>query len=80
MRREPDTILRDAIAACEEIAAMLDGVTEAAFLADRKTQRATERCFEIVGEALVRPLPGNANPMLPSQTTVELPFLMPPQG
>ena len=33
---------------------MVEGMTEAAFLADRRTQRATERCFEIVGDALTR--------------------------
>ncbi len=54
MRREPQTILRDAIAAGEDITGMLSGVTQALFLADRKTQRATERCFEIIGEALAR--------------------------
>ncbi len=54
MRREANTILRDAISACEEIVSMLDGVSEGAFLADRKAQRATERSFEIVGEALAR--------------------------
>lgn len=33
---------------------MLDGMTEADFVADRRTQRATERLFEIIGEALAR--------------------------
>lgn len=33
---------------------MTDGMTEAEFVADRRTQRATERSFEIIGEALAR--------------------------
>ncbi len=33
---------------------MLKGMSETEFLADKKTQRATERSFEIVGEALSR--------------------------
>ena len=33
---------------------MLEAMTEAAFVTDRKTQRATERSFEIIGEALAR--------------------------
>ncbi len=33
---------------------MTQGMTEADFVADRKTQRATERSFEIIGEALTR--------------------------
>jgi len=54
MRRDVATILRDAITAGEQIIEMLDGVDEPAFLADRKTQLATERSFEIIGEALSR--------------------------
>lgn len=54
MRRDAGTILQDAVTAAEDIVSMLGGMTEAEFLADRKTQRATERSFEIVGEALSR--------------------------
>ena len=54
MRRDAKTILRDAIKAGEDILEMLDGMNETAFLADLRTQRATERSFEIVGEALAR--------------------------
>lgn len=43
MRREPRTILRDAIAAGDDIVAMLEGMTEAAFVTDRKTRLAKER-------------------------------------
>lgn len=38
----------------EDIVAMLDGMTESAFLKDSRTQRAAERLFEIIGEALAR--------------------------
>jgi len=54
MRRDSNTILRDAIAAGEDILAMTNGMTEPAFLDDRRTQRACERLFEIIGEALSR--------------------------
>ena len=54
MQRDPETILRDAITAGEDILTMLEGMSEASYLADRKTQRAIERSFEIIGEALAR--------------------------
>lgn len=54
MRRDAHAILRDAIAAGEDIMSMTDGADEESFVADRKTQRATERSFEIIGEALIR--------------------------
>jgi uncharacterized protein with HEPN domain len=54
MRRDPQTILQDAIAAAEDIASMLGEMTEKQFVEDRRTQRAIERSFEIVGEALAR--------------------------
>jgi uncharacterized protein with HEPN domain len=54
MRRDPGVILSDAIATGEDIVAMIGGMSEAEFVADRKTQRATERSFEIIGEALAR--------------------------
>lgn len=50
MRRDAPTILRDAIVAADDILAMLDGVAEAQFVEDRRTQRATER-------AVRRPVP-----------------------
>jgi uncharacterized protein with HEPN domain len=54
MRRDHPTILRDAIDAGEDIVSMLGDMTEDEFLADRRTQRAVERSFEIIGEALSR--------------------------
>ena len=54
MRRDPQTILQDAIAAAEDIVSMLGEMTEAQFVEDRRTQRAVERSFEIIGEALSR--------------------------
>lgn len=54
MRRDHQTILRDAITAGEEIVGMVEGMSEAAFVADRRTQLATERSFEIIGESLAR--------------------------
>jgi uncharacterized protein with HEPN domain len=54
MRRDPQTILQDAIAAAEDVGSMLGEMTEAQFVEDRRTQRAVERSFEIVGEALSR--------------------------
>ncbi len=52
MRRDLQTILRDAIAAGEDIIVMMEWVTEAEFVADRKSQQAIKRCFEILGESL----------------------------
>jgi len=54
MRRDPQTILQDAIGAAEDIVEMLGDMTEEQFVEDRRTQRAIERSFEIVGEALAR--------------------------
>jgi uncharacterized protein with HEPN domain len=54
MRRDHRTILSDAITAAEHIGSMIEGMTEAQFDADRRTQRAVERSFEIIGEALSR--------------------------
>ncbi len=54
MRRDPQTILQDAIAAAEDIVSMLGDMTEEQFVEDRRTQRAVERSFEIIGEALSR--------------------------
>lgn len=54
MRRDPQTILQDAIAAAQDIVSMLGEMTEAQFVEDRRTQRAVERSFEIIGEALSR--------------------------
>ncbi len=54
MPRNAETIGRDAIAAGGDITAMLGGMTQSAFIADRKTLRATERSFEIIGEACSR--------------------------
>jgi len=54
MRRDPQTILQDAISAAEDIVSMLGDMTEEQFVEDRRTQRAIERSFEIIGEALSR--------------------------
>ena len=58
MRRDPQTILQDAIAAAEDddrgTVSMLGDMTEEQFVEDRRTQRAIERSFEIIGEALSR--------------------------
>ena len=53
MQRDPQTILQDAIAAAEDIVSMLGEMTEEQFVEDRRTQRAIERSFEIIGEALL---------------------------
>ena len=54
MRHDPRTTLRDAVAASEDIVSMLGEMTEEQFVEDRRTQRAVERSFEIIGEALSR--------------------------
>jgi len=54
MRRDPQTILQDAIAAAQDIVSMLGEMTAEQFVEDRRTQRAVERSFEIIGEALSR--------------------------
>jgi uncharacterized protein with HEPN domain len=54
MRRDHRTILQDAIRAAEDIRSMLGDMGETQFIEDLRTQRATERSFEIVGEALAR--------------------------
>ena len=54
MRRDHATILRDAVIAAEDIVSMLGDMTQEQFLEDRRTPRAVERSFEIIGEALSR--------------------------
>ena len=58
MRRDPQTILQDALSAAEDddggTVSMLGDMTEAQFIEDRRTRRAVERSFEIIGEALSR--------------------------
>src|SRR5690242_12498185 len=44
--------LHDALGACREIDEYTAGMTLDQYVQDRKTRRAVERCFEIVGEAL----------------------------
>jgi len=47
-------LLLDVVISCEEIMSFHQGVTFEAYLQDRKLQLATERQFEIIGEALSR--------------------------
>jgi uncharacterized protein with HEPN domain len=54
MRHDHRTVINDAIRAAEDIGTLLGDLTEEQFLADLRTQRAIERSFEIVGEALSR--------------------------
>ena len=54
MRRDHPTILKDALGAAEDIVSMLGDMSQQQFLEDRRTQRAVERSFEIIGEALSR--------------------------
>jgi uncharacterized protein with HEPN domain len=54
MRQDHRTVLSDAVRAAEDIGALIGDMTEDQFVADLRTQRATERSFEIVGEALSR--------------------------
>ena len=44
-------LLQDMLAAAKEAGAFISGMTEAAFLKDKKTQKAVERELEIIGEA-----------------------------
>ena len=46
--------MSDAVRAAEDIGALIGDMTEDQFVADLRTQRAIERSFEIVGEALSR--------------------------
>jgi uncharacterized protein with HEPN domain len=43
MRRDPQTIVQDAIRAAEDIVALLGDMTESQFVEDLRTQRAIER-------------------------------------
>jgi uncharacterized protein with HEPN domain len=52
MRRDHRTIPQDAIRAAEDIRSMLGDMGETRCIQDLRTPRATERSFEIVGEAL----------------------------
>jgi len=52
MRRDPQTIVQDAIRAAEDIVALLGDMKESQFVEDLRTQRAIKRSFEIAGEAL----------------------------
>jgi uncharacterized protein with HEPN domain len=53
MRPEPEdaALLRDMLNAAQEATGYVAGMTAHAFAHDRRTQRAVERCIEIVGEA-----------------------------
>ena len=48
---DDDALLRDMLDAAREGAGYAAGMSAHAFAQDRKTQRAIERCVEIVGEA-----------------------------
>lgn len=54
MRRDARTILLDAIVSGERIEAWTRTMSREAYFADRRTQAAVEREFEIIGEALTR--------------------------
>lgn len=47
----PDALVEHMIGACREILSFVEGVSEEQFLADVMRSRATERGFEIIGEA-----------------------------
>ena len=49
-----DAYLDDIISAAKQIAVYIEGMDQAAFLADRKTQDAVVRQIEIMGEASTR--------------------------
>jgi len=54
MRHDARTILLDAIASGERIELWTRTMSRDAYFADRRTQAAVEREFEIIGEALTR--------------------------
>lgn len=54
MLRDARTMLLDAIASGERIESWTRTIGRDAFFADRRTQAAVEREFEIIGEALAR--------------------------
>ena len=54
MPRDARSVLQDAITSGERIEAWTRTMSLEGFLADRRTQAAVEREFEIVGEALIR--------------------------
>lgn len=56
MSRDPHLRLEDIIDGCERMRAHIEGLDEAAFEKDLKTQDAVIRVFEIIGEA-VKSLP-----------------------
>jgi uncharacterized protein with HEPN domain len=52
MSRDPRLRLEDVIEACDRIESHIAGMTSQQFDADRKTQDAVIRVFEIIGEAV----------------------------
>ena len=54
MSRDPAVLLEDVAQAASEIAGFIEGLEFEAFSHDIRTQRAVERSFEIIGEALNR--------------------------
>jgi uncharacterized protein with HEPN domain len=52
--QDRDQRARDVIAAVDDIAAFVDGMTEQAFVSDRKTQSAVEREMEKIAEACTK--------------------------
>ena len=54
MPRSLAAYLKDANDASDEILAMTRGYDEARYLGSRTTQLAVERCFQIIGEVLVK--------------------------
>ncbi|HAC14921.1 MAG TPA: hypothetical protein DCE78_03105 [Bacteroidetes bacterium] len=54
MQLNVDKLLLDVVSACEDMLAFHEGITFDAFLQDKMLQLATERQFEIIGEAIAR--------------------------
>jgi uncharacterized protein with HEPN domain len=52
MRPDPESYLRDVLEMNEYLQGLLSGIDVAGYEADERVQRITERCLEIVGEAL----------------------------
>jgi len=54
MQHKVEKLLLDVVTACEEMQEFHEGISFEAYLMDKKLQLATERQFEIIGEAISR--------------------------